>query len=87
MRNVLKASSLLFGFPYILLSIVTIVSAPIIMSGRDFAISDFSILSKRTETSSTFCSAVSSTNSEKPGKLLISRFSLNVDGYISTLRP
>lgn len=84
--KVSNASCGLVGFPYILDSKVTIVSAPITMS--TFGLSSASAAAfKRFVTSSTFCSAVSSTNSEKPAKSLILRSSSNVDAQLSTFKP
>lgn len=78
-----KAFSGVPGFPYISLPNVTIVSAPIIKSGCLVA-SSFDNLS---ETSKTFCKAVSSTKSLNDGKSSILRFSSKRDGQSSTFIP
>lgn len=84
MLSTSKAFSGVSGFPYISLPNVTIVSAPIIKSGGLIASSTLDNLS---ETSKTFCKAVSSTKSLNDGKSSILRFSSNRDGHSSTFIP
>lgn len=79
-----KAFSGVSGFPYISLPNVTIVSAPIITSG---GLLKQPILVTLSETSKTFCNAVSSTKSLNDGKSSILRFSSKRDGHSSTFIP